>query len=202
MGEYIKYKNSEIKIGTVENLYYVRFDKFKQAFEAKELSHVDGNFAPWQYLDTQYGFRFRFPFPDEDKLPFGEILGDYNRGIPIRIDQAILPDEGLDPGHYEMKIMQQKPIIRRSDGMECLALVWASPHGELSRIEDDAEIRKVVGEVIRHHVVKNPDKDQKAFYLQVVSRILEGYKFSEQQIQKIVFPQKNALRPKKTGRRL
>ncbi len=202
MGEYLKYKNREIKVGTVENLYYVRFDQFKKAFDANELSQVQGNYTPRQYMDTEYGFRFRFPFPDEDKLPLGEILGDHNRGIPVRIDQAVIPDIGLSTDHYVMMIMQQKPIIRQSDGKECLALVWHSPKDELFRIEDDAEVKKIVGEIIKHHVSKNPDKEQKEFYLQIATRIMEGYKFNKQQIQKIIPSNRTMLRPKNRSTKL
>ncbi len=202
MGEYIKYRNREIKVGTVENLYYVSFDKFRKAFDANELAQLPGNYTPTQYMETQYGFRFRFPFPDEDKLPLGDIRGEYNRSIPVRIDQSAIPDIGLSSDHYVMRIMQQKPIIRRSDGKECLALIWISPHDDLFRIEDDAEVKKIAGEMFKHHVAKNPDKEQKEFYRQIATRILEGYNFTPQQIQKIIPTAKPMLKPRKTGKKL
>ena len=59
MGEYAKHKGEEIKIGTCENMYYLRFD---QRHKVKALpGNVDPNGA------DAYALRFRFPWPNEDK---------------------------------------------------------------------------------------------------------------------------------------
>ena len=69
MGEYIKYRHEIIKIGTCENLYYTSYPKYCTALESNRLSREDGNLSPELYAKPDSGFRFRFPFPDEDKLP-------------------------------------------------------------------------------------------------------------------------------------
>jgi hypothetical protein len=71
MGEYA-IRNSdgqEIKIGTCESMYYLRFeDRFKvSGIPGRE----DGNVKPW--IDEEAAqIRFRLPFPDEDNLLPGE----------------------------------------------------------------------------------------------------------------------------------
>jgi len=67
MGEYAQYKGSDIKLGTCENMYYLRAD---------QRSLIDGyEFA----LEVD---RFRFPFPDEDDVKPGR-FEDYDRGVRI-----------------------------------------------------------------------------------------------------------------------
>lgn len=77
MGEYAirKSDGQNIKIGTCESMYYIRFeDRDKVRSEPNSISlsnpaHVDG-------------LRFRLPFPDEDNLEPGQ-YDDYNRGIRL-----------------------------------------------------------------------------------------------------------------------
>lgn len=40
MGEYIKYKGNEIKIGTCESLYYTSYQKYERALQEGQLSAV------------------------------------------------------------------------------------------------------------------------------------------------------------------
>jgi hypothetical protein len=101
MGEFIRHNGEEIKIGTLENLYYTSYGKYTTELKAGRLS-PDGSTSPESYALPDSGFRFRFPFPDEDKLAFGEIIGPWNRGIPITIEQAAIPDPGLPGSHYQM----------------------------------------------------------------------------------------------------
>ena len=68
MGKYAKLKTTseEIKIGTCENMYYLRFeDRHKVIY--------DSSFT---------GYRFRLPFVDEDKIDIGN-YHDYDRGIDL-----------------------------------------------------------------------------------------------------------------------
>jgi len=68
MGEYAKLKTTgeEVKIGTCENMYYLRLeDRYKVIY--------DCSFT---------GCRFRLPFPDEDKIEIGNYQ-DFNRGIDL-----------------------------------------------------------------------------------------------------------------------
>lgn len=73
MGEYVK----NIKLGTCEDLYYTTYQELQR--------RVKGGFPAQEYLDPKNGFRYRFPFPDEDhKNQFGKYKG-YNRGVLITI---------------------------------------------------------------------------------------------------------------------
>jgi len=68
MGEYAKLKTTgeEFKIGTCENMYYLRLeDRYKIIYES-----------------SFTGCRFRLPFPDEDNNEIGN-YNDYERGIDL-----------------------------------------------------------------------------------------------------------------------
>lgn len=70
MGEYATYNGHEIKIGTCENMYYIRYeDRFKvQPLE----NSLD--------CSSEMGLRWRLPFPDEDCVEPGEYT-KHDRGI-------------------------------------------------------------------------------------------------------------------------
>jgi len=69
MGEYAHYNGQQIKIGTCENMYYLRYD------ERHAVATIRGNVDP----ATDLGLRFRVPFPDEDNMRPGS-YEPYNRG--------------------------------------------------------------------------------------------------------------------------
>jgi hypothetical protein len=75
MGEYAKYNRHEVKIGTCENLYYLRHD------QRWDISPMSGNVNPQSDRELPH-LRFRFPFPDEDHVAPGA-FEDYSRGFPI-----------------------------------------------------------------------------------------------------------------------
>lgn len=90
MGEYAKHNGEEIKIGTCEDMYYLRFD------QRHKVQALSGNVDP---VADAGALRFRFPFPDED----GERPGDfhkhgYHRGITIH---GATPSEGVEHGHVQ-----------------------------------------------------------------------------------------------------
>lgn len=93
MGEYIVYKGQLTKIGTCEDLYYARYEGLKRAIESGFCDHAEGNLHPDQYLLPDNGFRYRFPFPDEDDLDFKDYCNrDFNRSLEIPLDETIAPD--------------------------------------------------------------------------------------------------------------
>lgn len=63
MGEYARYRGEEIKIGTCENMYYLRAD------HAHLVEALHGNVDP---VKDAGEIRFRFPFPEEDELEPGQ----------------------------------------------------------------------------------------------------------------------------------
>ena len=60
MGEYARFRGEEVKIGTCEDMYYLRAD---QRFS---VAYVPGNVQP-----STVGLRYRFPWPDEDMIQPG-----------------------------------------------------------------------------------------------------------------------------------
>ena len=72
MGEYARLGKHDIKIGTCENMYYLRYD------DRYRVSHIPGNVDPKRDFDL----RWRLPFPDEDNLGPGG-YDDYARGTPL-----------------------------------------------------------------------------------------------------------------------
>lgn len=147
MGEYVGHLGSTVKLGTCEDLYYVSYPKYKAALQNGYLFSVENNCAAAFYAKPDSGFRFRFPFPDEDSLPFGDIgKYDLRRGIPITLDaNSVEPPDTFNKVDktFKMEIVQQKLVHRQEDEKVCLALVWSDlVNGEYFRVEEDATIRQ------------------------------------------------------------
>ncbi|MCO5237919.1 MAG: hypothetical protein M9904_14490 [Chitinophagaceae bacterium] len=185
MGEYVKYGEDIVKIGTCENIYYATYAKYCAALESNRLSKVDGNLTPELYAKPDSGFRFRFPFPDEDKLPFGANQKNFDRGVPIKLDSAIVePPEkcNVRDGIFQMEIVQQKLVHRQSDNNLCLALVWRThARGEYSRVENDDDVKNILSQIIKHHILDNKNTEQRSFYRSIAARILKGYRINTSQ---------------------
>lgn len=81
MGEYAKFAGREIKIGTCEDMYYLRYD------QAHLVRPLPGNADP---VREHADLRFRFPFPDEDSVPPGEFRD------PFRSIRVSVPDVDWD----------------------------------------------------------------------------------------------------------
>lgn len=177
MGEYVKYKGEVVKIGTCESLYYATYEKYLDALKKNQLSFHPGNDLPAAYASADSGYRFRFPFPDEDKLSIGDAgYKDFSRGVPIAVRQSEVTHTTIQEERYQMEITQQKLIHRQSDGKLCLALVWRDSTGQSFRVEDDADLKDILKEMIRHHILDNADPKQKAFYREIAARALKGYR--------------------------
>lgn len=72
MGEHAKYAGQNVKIGTCENIYYLRIE------DARKVEPLEGNINP----ATDYNIRFRLPFPDEDNIHIGGYV-DHHRTEPL-----------------------------------------------------------------------------------------------------------------------
>ena len=83
MGEYIKHNGEKVKLGVLDDLYYVTAPQYLKAYRNGELAQTnEGKRTPEDYLKDNY-FRFRFPFMDER-----ENIGDYenfDRGLLFRV---------------------------------------------------------------------------------------------------------------------
>lgn len=175
MGEYIKHKGKDVKIGTCETLYYVSYKKYMEAMNAGHLQKSDGNSNPSVYAQTDLGFMFRFPFPDEDKLPFGKIIEPYDRGLTVILPKEMEYGTG-EKGYVEIGIRFQKPVYRESDGTLCLAVVYENTETkELFRIEDDENIRQLTAQMVYRNILNESNPNKRNLYRSSILRILEGY---------------------------
>lgn len=86
MGEYAIYNCSDIKIGTCEDLYYLRFD------QRHLVVPLPGSLDPAD-PEMLAVIRFRFPFPDEDSIEPGDFKDPF-RTVPLH---GVKPPVDLEP---------------------------------------------------------------------------------------------------------
>lgn len=194
MEEYVKYCRESVKIGTCEDMYYTSYQKFTRLLEAGRLKKDDGSLPPEEYIKPNLGDRFRFPFPDEDGLRFGEIKDTFYRGMVVKLsDPSIIGDfhgKGQGPYAHQLEITQQKLLHRISDQKLILAVVCRNPaDGKSFRIEDDADVQALLKQIIKHHLVLEDIPQQKQVYRELASKMLRGYRLDapavKQQIKQI-----------------
>lgn len=194
MGEYVKYKNKEVKIGTMEDLYYTSYEKYTAALKDKLLTKLPASDTPSAYAKPDSGLRFRFPFPDEDKLPFGEIKEPYDRGVPVKVEPKLFNAVADDPAmadrrYIYMEITQQKLVHREADGKPVLALVLRDPvTGNAMRMEDDVFIKTFTKAILRNHVIGEDNREKASYFRTLAKRILAGYKLNLPEQKKKVMP--------------
>lgn len=118
MGEYAWYGHERIKIGTCEDLYYLRADQAtKVVARGGEDTDVLG------YLDA---FRFRFPFPDEDNVAPGQFE---NPDRSLRVD-GVEPPKNFD--HYSVQFTARPGYLLSipcPEGPEALTNIRVSKNG-------------------------------------------------------------------------
>lgn len=85
MGEYAKFRDERVKIGTCEDMYYLRAD------QRHLVRHENGNVDPVEDATT---IRFRFPWPDEDAVKPGGFK-DYNRSVAVAVPMPSGVQHGL-----------------------------------------------------------------------------------------------------------
>jgi len=91
VGEYISVDAiGQIKIGTCESLYYVRYTDLAQWVKEGRAHYVIGNDDPAEYLKGAY--RFRFPFPDEDHPDEEKRLDLYGSNYDRHLTVQVLPE--------------------------------------------------------------------------------------------------------------
>lgn len=79
MGEYAKHNGEQVKIGTCESMYYLRYE------QRHTVEPLPGNVNP----HTDKNLFWRLPFPDEDHVKPG-YFEPYNRGL--RLFHPVLGD--------------------------------------------------------------------------------------------------------------
>jgi hypothetical protein len=94
-----KSDNTEVKIGTCENMYYLRYE------DRHKVRPIKNNVDPVREAES---LRFRLPFPDEDAVSIGE-YEDFNRGQRLYLNGPIshndeFRDESTvsDPGMIQL----------------------------------------------------------------------------------------------------
>lgn len=94
MGEYATFKGEQIKIGTCEDMYYLRADQAR-------LVSVNRSHGDTDVIGCADAIRFRFPFPDEDHIEPGA-FENYGRAVAVHGVQV--PD-GVE--HYNVQFSAQ-----------------------------------------------------------------------------------------------
>jgi hypothetical protein len=89
MGEYAKLMGTgeEVKIGTCENMYYLRFDQRHQVWP------IPNSLNPGD-AETMKSIRFRFPWPDEDNNGPGD-FNDPFRKLALQVPSPPEVEHGI-----------------------------------------------------------------------------------------------------------
>lgn len=88
MGEYAKHRHDRIKIGTCEDMLYLRAD------QVHLVEPMEGNVNP----QTDDSIRFRFPFPDEDSIAPGQFDNPF-RGHAVQVE----PPKDIEHGMIQFR---------------------------------------------------------------------------------------------------
>ena len=153
MGEYVDYLGEPYKVGTCENLYYVTFESMgKIILSALRLT---GNDNPSEYLKEEYGWRYRFPFPDEDNDGLFKYEGAFGRVWPVPVPSGWRDEYGWET----LGIVQQKQVEGK---------LWIVVENDGHKWSLDMEsAAELAGEMLSHAETEND--------YTMVSRVIQGY---------------------------
>jgi hypothetical protein len=113
MGEYALHHGERVKIGTCENMYYLRAD------QAGLVQAQSGNVDPMS--DGLAGaIRFRFPFPDEDGVEPGS-FDQFDRGVHV---PGVTVPEGVE--HYSVQFVAERGYVT---SLPCPEALEPTTHG-------------------------------------------------------------------------
>lgn len=188
MGEYATRRRdgAHVKIGTCEDMYYLRFHQIHDV--AKESGSLD----PAAVADR---LRFRFPWPDEDRMEAGEV-GEWGYHRAVAVDVA--GGEGADhrtvqftaPGYVTSLPCPEgpdaNPFTVHRNGFPGASLLVAHRYrpelgrlvpvfkcggcGSMWRMEDPAEIDAAVV-TIRSKADRERDESTKRFWHTIADRL-------------------------------
>ena len=175
MGEYVRYRGHDVKIGTCEDLYYTTLQQFKN--NVHMMKQLSGNAKPEDYL-LPNDSRFRFPFPDE-KYDIGD-YPTHSRGVlftlPKEFEASLhhLSDcvyKNIAKTNFE--VIQQKivsPDQSDSNEMEVQTVVQCYHcHGK-------CRLQQYEIVFVGQYILEHPD-DFTDLQKQVVAIALQGYNF-------------------------
>jgi|ERR1700722_4953019 len=162
MGEYAGFRGDQVKIGTCEQMYYLRAD------QAHLVRALPGNVDPLK--DAEH-LRFRFPFPDEDHIQPGA-FGDFDRTVVLDV-AACEPQHLADCPDARIGVHSQRCL----DGLRMLVArctvcrdMWRLPTPEDARPYVRACFLKAADALGRG------DDAESAFYAALAERIVAGYR--------------------------
>lgn len=201
MGEYANYNGQEIKIGTCEDMYYLRAD------QATLVRPLKGNVNPVKDAES---IRFRFPWPDEDGIEpgVGFHAKDYGRNLAVSGVEA--PEE---VAHYSIQFRNERgllcslPCPESKEGKASgIKIHYNGYSGKVAIVQqrlvegqlvlicqcgscgaayrcptiDDAQpvidaLLKVVEDSEREKKFGRPADARASFYMEVAKRIVDGY---------------------------
>lgn len=159
MGEYAHYQGESVKIGTCENMYYLRDDQ----------RHLITGYDFESTLDRD---RFRFPFPDEDDRTPGQ-YADYDRSIEI---PGYMPENDYpieEPAVGPIRVVQQG---HREGELRTIVVDSSDRYGgqrfQLSKYEAMRAAIKLLEYSCQHEA---PQYHDGGFYHELAKRMLAGY---------------------------
>ena len=101
MGEYAECGGRRVKIGTCEEMYYLRYDQREQ------VQHLHGNVDP---VRDAHELRFRFPWPDEDGIAPGGKFHENGYERSVWVPGLIVPDT-LKGEHYNIQFTARQGYL-------------------------------------------------------------------------------------------
>lgn len=196
MGEYAKLMGTgeSVKIGTCENMYYLRFDQRHQVWPER------GSLNPGAAEELAV-IRFRFPWPDEDNVRPGEFSDPFRRlavhvpapeGVEHGIVQFVasregynvcLPcPEGPDADSHGLKVHRNgfagpAFLVQQAVRNGRLVAIMECVCGRKYNLPTIADAEPVISDILdraeREHRMENYDSAQR--YTEIARRIREGY---------------------------
>jgi len=198
MGEYATYLGQQVKIGTCEDMYYLRWD------QRHMVTPESGSLDPASE-SAQKVIRFRFPWPDEDdiapggfenhdrhldvalKLPDGVEHYDVQFTASVGYVMSIPCPEG--PGPHAVKPHKngwRGNVLLRQQAWRAGKLVCVFECGGCGgafRVEDIAGLADMLAE-LRKRDNKNGDPHQSTWYGKIADRIEAGYNLTPLEMMK------------------
>ena len=163
MGEIISIEGTPVKLGTCEDLYYARYEEIERVVASGRTARREGNLAPAAYL-TAAGFRYRFPFPEEDGQEWTKWMGrDFDNLQLNLIERDSLAAKGsIEALSDEASPKALNELVRVTTRPECVRgrvdFVGCVPyrvHG--SPLDESGFFEAVVVVVRQDHVVQQVD---------------------------------------------
>jgi hypothetical protein len=163
MGEYAIRKSDglKIKIGTCEEMYYLRYS------DRDKVCALPGNVDPMDEKEVSE-LRWRLPYPEEDHIKPGE-YGDYNHAVPLH---GFTPGNSDDPGMFRARSKygmivdlpcyhgEKLPVVEGAsffwNGKSCayelrfLKFIEGKPWGVYGCVECGKQWRAPLDEIVPH----------------------------------------------------